>query len=122
MYLKMLQDLNKRLTRRRLTAGRSPLDDGLAFTIRFAYPDDDAALHRLAALDSQPLPTGPLLVAEVGGELWAAVSLRGAAPAIADPFHHTAELVHLLRERAERLTRQGRSRPELQGALRVASP
>jgi hypothetical protein len=121
MYLKMLQDLNKRLTRHRTKAGRSPLDDGLAFTIRFAYPDDDAALHRLAALDSLPVPAGPLLVAEVGGELWAAVSLRGAA-AIADPFHHTAELVALLRERSERLTRPGRSRPELQRALRVASP
>jgi hypothetical protein len=121
MYLKMLQDLNKWLGGRPPRAGRSPLDDGLAFTIRFAYPGDLAALHRLAALDSQPVPAGPLLVAEVGGELWAAVGMGDAAAAIADPFHHTAELLGLLRERAERLTRQGRSRPELQRALRVAS-
>ena len=48
--------------------------------------------------------TGPALVAEVGGELWAAVSLGGEPRAIADPFRPTAELVALLRERAKRLT------------------
>jgi hypothetical protein len=109
MYCKMLQVLNKWRTRQ--SAGkRSPLDDGLGFTIRFAYPDDDLALRQLAALDSQELPAGPLLVAEVAGEIWAAVSLRGEPRAIADPFQHTADLVGLLRERANRLTRP-RSQP-----------
>lgn len=102
------------------TAGRSPLDDGLGFTVRFAYPDDDIAVRRLAALDSQQTPAGPLLLAEVAGELWAAVSLAGEPRAIADPFHHTAELVVLLRDRAERLTRVGRRHAAEQPTAKVA--
>jgi hypothetical protein len=94
------------VTRRHRFAGfgdRTPLDAGLGFTIRFAYPDDEPALRRLAALDSQPLPGGQLLVAEVGGELWAAVTISEEPEVIADPFQHTAALVGLLRERARRL-------------------
>jgi hypothetical protein len=110
MYLNMLRPIIKwRNTQRQ--AARSPLDDGLGITIRFAYPDDAAAVRRLAALDSQPVPPGPLLVAEVAGELWAAVSVTGVPRAIADPFNHTAELISLLRERADRLTHSPRPRP-----------
>jgi hypothetical protein len=110
MYSKMLHRLIKWRNSHQAGA-RSPLDDGLGITIRFAYPDDAAALRRLAALDSQPLPPGPLLVAEVGGELWAAVNVTGAPRTIADPFRHTAELGSLLHERAERLTRRPQLRP-----------
>jgi hypothetical protein len=81
------------------------LDEGLAFTVRFAYPDDALALRRLAALDSRRVPTGPMLVAEVDGELWAAVAIGNASSVIANPYHHTAALVALLTERAETLTR-----------------
>jgi hypothetical protein len=80
-----------------------------AVTIRYAFPDDDEAVARLAALDSQAVPAGPLLVAEVGGELWAAVALRGS-DALGDPFRPTAELIGLLRERARQLTRPERRR------------
>ena len=67
-------------------------------SIRMASGDDDAALRRLAGRDSVAVPAGPLLVAEVGGELRAAIALeRGAV--IADPFRHTSELVDLLRAR-----------------------
>ena len=39
-----------------------------SITIRPAYADDQAALARLAALDSEPgVPPAPLLIAEVGG-------------------------------------------------------
>jgi hypothetical protein len=110
MYLNMLHQLIK-LHNSRRSAARSPLDEGLGITIRFAYPDDAAALRRLATLDSQPLPPGPLRVAEVAGELWAAVSATAEARTIADPFRHTAELVGLLHERADRLTRRPRPRP-----------
>jgi hypothetical protein len=110
MYLKMLHRLIKWRNPHE-SSPRSPLDDGLGITIRFAYPDDAAAVRRLAALDSKPVPAGPLLIAEVGGELWAAVSVPGARHAIADPFRHTAELVALLRERVERLTTRPRPRP-----------
>jgi hypothetical protein len=113
MYLNMLRAITKWRNIKR-PAARSPLDEGLGITIRFAYPDDAAALRRLAALDSQPMPPGPLLVAEVTGELWAAVSVTGAPRAIADPFNHTAELVALLHERADRLTRGSRQRPARQ--------
>lgn len=108
MSFKMLQRLIKSRSRQRLQPTRSPLDQGLGFTIRFAYPDDEAALRRLAALDSQPVPSGPMLVAEVAGELWAAVGLEGDSRTLADPFHHTAALVSVLRERSHRLTRVAR--------------
>jgi hypothetical protein len=68
-------------------------------TVRPAYADDAPALGRLAAPDSTPVPAAPVLVAEVDGELRAALSLRDGS-AIADPFHHTALHVDLLRARA----------------------
>jgi hypothetical protein len=71
-------------------------------TIRRSYPDDRSALLRLAILDSADPITGDALVAEVDGELRAAVALSGGA-AIADPFHRTADLVALLEVRASLL-------------------
>jgi hypothetical protein len=69
-------------------------------TIRPAYTDDDAALARLAALDSaDAVPARPLLLAEADGELMAALSLADGT-VIADPFHRTRELVALLRLQA----------------------
>jgi hypothetical protein len=103
MSFKVIQRLINRRRGASAPGERTPLDAGLGFTIRFAYPDDEAALRRLAALDSKPLPAGRLLVAEVGGELWAAVTISGHPEVIADPFRHTAALVALLRERAESL-------------------
>lgn len=76
--------------------------DTAGVTIRYAALDDLAALQRLAALDSSTLPPGPLLVAEVSGELWTALALLGGGT-IADPFRPTIELVGLLRERAAQL-------------------
>jgi hypothetical protein len=80
-----------------------------SFTIRMAYPDDRAAVHRLATLDARPVPPGPVLVAEVDGELWAAVPLDGGE-AIADPFHPSGPLVALLRARVAQLTAPAPSR------------
>jgi hypothetical protein len=76
-------------------------------TIRRADTSDVGALVRLAALDSASPPAGDALVAEVGGELWAALEVDSGA-AIADPFRPSGELVDLLRlqvsleERAKR--------------------
>jgi hypothetical protein len=78
--------------------------DPRALTIRSALPADGPALARLAALDSQPLADGPMLIGDVGGEPWAAVALDGSA-AIADPFRPSAEVVLLLQERARQLRR-----------------
>ena len=67
----------------------------------YATDDDERSLHRLAALDSAPAaPAPPLLVAEVEGELKAALSLSDGC-AIADPFYPSAGLVGLLRAHAD---------------------
>jgi hypothetical protein len=69
-------------------------------TIRSAYSDDETAITRLAALDSaERLPPRPLLLAEVDGELRAALSLRDGS-VIADPFFPTLDLLALLRKHA----------------------
>ena len=73
-----------------------------AFTIRYAFPDDGQALARLAALDSSEVPSGPLLVVEVEGQLRVALSLTTGS-VIADPFVQTVALIELLRARARQL-------------------
>ena len=70
--------------------------------IRRATAADVPALEYLAGLDSQTWKGGEALVAEVAGELWAAVSLDGAV-AIADPFRRTLDLLDLLELRREQL-------------------
>jgi hypothetical protein len=71
-------------------------------TIRVADTADGLALRRLAVLDSSDPPTGEVLVAEVGDELWAALSID-SGEAVADPFRPSGDLVELLRFRAERM-------------------
>jgi drug/metabolite transporter (DMT)-like permease len=73
--------------------------------IRPAAQADVVALHRLAGLDSKAWTGGAALVAEVGGELWAALSLDGG-PVIADPFRRTTDLLALLELRREQLARR----------------
>jgi hypothetical protein len=80
-----------------------------ALTLRYAVPADAEALDRLAALDSSRTPRGLVLVAEIGGELWAAISLDDHH-AVADPFRPTGELVALLVERARQIRRRNRGR------------
>jgi hypothetical protein len=82
-------------------------DEQTAVTVRLASGEDGRALHRLAQLDSAAPPAGPTLVAEVDGELVAAVPLGGGTP-VADPFRHTAELVRLLKLRVAQLNGDGR--------------
>jgi hypothetical protein len=67
--------------------------------IRLAHAADEPALLRLAALDSHAALRGEILVADVDGELQAALSLADGAT-IANPFRRTADLVELLRTRA----------------------
>lgn len=73
-----------------------------ALTLRFAFPDDECALALLAALDSRRVPAPPLLVAESGEELLAALSLADGG-LIADPFVPTLAVIALLRARAAQL-------------------
>lgn len=72
--------------------------------IRSAVAGDATALRWLADLDSASHPAGEMLVAEQAGSLVAAVSL-GDGGAIADPFRPTADIVALLRMRADQLQR-----------------
>jgi hypothetical protein len=80
----------------------SGLDAGHSVTFRYATPDDALALLDLAALDSNRAPSGTVLVAEVGGRLWAAQSLDDGH-SIADPFSPSGELSFLLAERARQI-------------------
>jgi hypothetical protein len=68
--------------------------------IRVARETDLAAVTRVAGRDSHRPPAWPILVAEVGAEIRAAISLTDGE-VVADPFHRTAELVEMLRIRAE---------------------
>jgi hypothetical protein len=70
--------------------------------IRTADQLDARALLRLAALDSQLPPKGRTLIAEVDGEMVAAMPLAGGE-AIADPFRRTSESLDLLALRASQL-------------------
>ena len=65
-------------------------------------PADLPALERVAGLDSKHLPAGPLVVAEVDGRIWAALSTLDNT-AIADPFVASGDLVRLLRARSSQL-------------------
>jgi hypothetical protein len=80
-----------------MSAKRSNISHGV--TIRWALPHDLPALERVAALDSKKLPAGPLLVAAVDGEIWAAYSVLDEL-AVADPFVPSGDLVGLLHTRA----------------------
>lgn len=70
--------------------------------IRMADAGDDIAIQRLAIIDSADAPAGPVALAEVDGEIRAALSLWDGS-SIADPFFPTADLVELLRDHSRRL-------------------
>jgi hypothetical protein len=89
-----------RSSRPRPSGQRARVESSL--TLRFGFPDDAQALARLAALDSAQSPAGPVLLAEVNGQLRAALSLSDGA-VVADPFYASAAVVELLRARADQL-------------------
>jgi hypothetical protein len=90
-----------------------------AVTIYQSEPDETIEL--LAELDSSSCPGGPMLVAAVAGEPRAVLPLNGG-PAIADPFHRTAELVSLLEIRAAQLNHSSRPRRFLRLPARLYRP
>jgi hypothetical protein len=73
-----------------------------AVTLRRYSAEDHGSLARLAALDSSKPPHQPVVVAEVAGELRAALSLNDDS-LVADPFHLTAGVADLLRAYARQL-------------------
>jgi hypothetical protein len=79
----------------------TPLTTAPSVLIRAARGSDGPALAELAALDSSAVPAGRVLVAETDGDLVAALEQDSGAH-IADPFRPTADVVALLKLRADR--------------------
>src|SRR5688500_5129672 len=102
MHLQDLQHAAERARRARIEPDVDTADGHDCVWVRLARRDDAAALKDLAELESQPLPAGPALVAEVDGQVLAALPLRNGR-ALADPFRRTADLVALLQLRAAQL-------------------
>jgi hypothetical protein len=71
-------------------------------TIRTAGPDDADAIRRIAQVDTKLPPTGPTLVAEIGGSVVAAGAIEGGE-VVADPFRPTRDAVDLLEFRAAQI-------------------
>lgn len=78
--------------------------------LRWASDDDELVLGELAALDGAGVPAAPVLIGEVEGHPWAAISLR-TGQLVADPFRPTASVSELLRVRAEQITVAASTRP-----------
>ena len=90
-----------RRTHRRAQPGRAVAAER-SVTLRIGSLADQGPLARLAELDSAAPPPLPVLLAEVDGQLRAALALTGGA-VVADPFHPTADLIDLLHARATQL-------------------
>src|SRR5438477_4841214 len=83
-------DLLRAYARRTRNRPTEPVDIPVA--LRLCTVHDDAGLARLAELESRRVPDGRFVVAEVNGELVAALPLDGGLP-LADPFHATAHIL-----------------------------
>jgi hypothetical protein len=77
--------------------------------VRRGHPADIDALADLAALDSTRPLSGRVIVAELDGNVVAAISLHDGR-VVADPFVPTADLVDILRVQAAGGRSTGRSR------------
>jgi hypothetical protein len=103
IHLQDLQDQAERARRAHIEREAADvLDDPDCVWVRLAGPADVPALLDLAELESRHAPVGPVLVAEVGGRVLAALPLADGEP-LADPFRRTADLVEMLRLRAAQL-------------------
>src|SRR3954453_21435843 len=86
--------------------------------IRQAGADDPPAVERLAALDSSRASRGDVLLAEVGEELWAALSVQDGH-LVADPTPPRAAAALLLAQRSAQRHRERRRRPRARGRMRL---
>jgi hypothetical protein len=88
--------------------------------LRFAGADDADDARRIAALDDAAELEYPVLLAKLDGDPVAAMSLSDGR-VVANPFLRTADVVALLRLRAEHLSGDGKpSRRRRLARLRVA--
>jgi len=88
--------------------------------LRLSRVQDDVALDTLGQLEGRPVSAGCHVVAEIGGDVVAALPLDGGAP-LGNPFRATAHLLQLLELRANQLTRDRprRRTSVLSAAVRV---
>lgn len=90
--------------RRRPRPRRAPGSvEALSVTIRQADERDQSALRALAWTNARALPDGPWMVAEVNGNIRAAVQIRGVAT-LADPRTEQQDLISLLRTRVQQVS------------------
>jgi hypothetical protein len=75
--------------------------------VRHAGAADEQRIRQLAQLDARRVPAGPYLVAELGGETIAAISMS-TADVVADPFRRTIEATELLRMRSAQIAARER--------------
>jgi hypothetical protein len=71
--------------------------------MRRAAITDAARIRELARLEDRRQPEGPFLVAEVAGEVVAALSLSSGV-VVADPFRLTADVVAMLQLRGTQVS------------------
>ncbi len=88
------------------------------YVIRLAGDHDEAALDRLAEVDSAAPLEHPILVGEINGRVAAALDLD-TGRTIADPFVPTAALLTHVRMRAAALEAYAR-RPSVADRIRAA--
>jgi hypothetical protein len=116
-------DLRRDARKSRVPEDYTELGDDHGVTVRAATPRDCDALRLLAALESVGMPKGDVLVAEVSGEVVAALPLDGSR-ALSDPFRRTRHLVAMLELRAQQLRGDEEQREpsfaRLRGVLRAA--
>jgi hypothetical protein len=99
---------------------RQGSSDDDAVLLRLSHVGDAAALARLAQLEGRAIPLRRHVVAELRGDLVAAVPL-GPGSALADPFEETAHLIPLLELRARQLA-HARPRPHKRAPWSMARP
>jgi hypothetical protein len=117
LHLMLAQELARERTRQLYSPHRRPWepDPYVApprdpVTLRLSTVHDDEALARLATLaERRPAPRGRHVVAEVAGEIVAALPVAGGR-AYTDPFRRTAHLLPLLELRARQLGYERRRR------------
>lgn len=78
-----------------------------AVLVRRATARDAARIRTLSLLDDRRLTDGPFLVAELTGEVVAAMSLA-SGQVVADPFRRTRDAEDLLRMRARQIAERER--------------
>lgn len=97
------------------------MTDAAAVVIRHATVADADQLVRVAGRDSQRPVQAPALIAEVDGVAHAALQLADGR-VIADPFVPTADLVALLRLRAQTVGRGSAAGARMPRASRYLAP